>query len=432
ADDDDVLALPLRSGRLLLWAGPHTPYFGREELDLLARFGVVIDLAWVRCELLERQRETTVRLEEAQRIARLGAWEMDLGSGAIVWSAEMYRIFDIAEGSPVTLETFTERLHPEDLDVVMAEMARTIEGGPADASMDYRIVLPDGTVRTVHGQGQVQAGADGRPARLVGTAHDITDRKAAEDALNSAYERERTARLAYERANDELESFVYSVSHDLKSPIISLLGYLDYLRLDYGSLLPPEAGHYLDRMTSSAGYMEALIQDLLELSRIGRVQTDPEVVDLGALVADIAAELCAAHPAASVAVDPLPSVLVNPVRARQLFTNLIGNALDHAGRGDVHVRVHAEPAAGGAVAVLVTDDGRGIPDAYREKVFGVFERLDSPGDPAGTGIGLAICRKVMDALGGSIAVDDVPQGTRMRLEFPASAVAGARTGAVAP
>ena len=428
APDPHALRLPLRQGQLVLWTGPHSPYFGREELDLLTSFGVVIDLAWERCDLLEHQRQTTARLEQAQQIARLGAWEWDMLTAEVVWSDEMYRMLDMTPGDDIpSLEDYLEHVHPDDRARLVANMDASQQfGRPFD--MDYRFRLADGSIRTIHGQGQVVAGPDGTPRRMIGTAHDITERKMTEEVLSAAYEGERNARLAFERANAELESFVYSVSHDLKSPIISVLGYLDYLKLDFGTEFPPEAMHYIERIASSANYMEALIQDLLELSRVGRVQTERSDVDLDALAHEAADEAAAGHPDASVTIESLPVLSVNPLRARQLFTNLIGNALVHSGKPDVHVRISSEMGRDGGATILVEDDGRGIPEAYLDRVFGVFERLDSSGDGAmGTGIGLAICRKVMDALGGSITADPVESGTRIRMRFPAEAVRAATT-----
>lgn len=241
------------------------------------------------------------------------------------------------------------------------------------------------------------------------------------------FEREREARQEIERATAELETLVYGVSHDLKSPIITLLGYLEYLTLDFGELLPSEGHHYLDRMKASALYMQDLIQDLLELSRIGRVQTDAEDVDLAALVSSIADELQAAHPGMRATVGTLPVVQLNPVRARQLFTNLLDNAAKHGGRPDIAIRIEGRSGPDGRAVITVADDGRGIPLQYRERVFGIFERLEGPTDRSGTGMGLAICRKIVEEVGGHIAIVEADSGTKIEMQLtPAVATAGHR------
>ena len=240
-------------------------------------------------------------------------------------------------------------------------------------------------------------------------------------------EGERAAREAIESANAELETLVYGISHDLKSPIITLVGYLEYLQADYGDKLDDEAQHYIRRMSASAHYMEDLLQDLLELSRIGRVQTETEEVDLAGVVADVASLVSVAETGARVEVGSLPTLAANPVRVRQLFTNLIENAARHGGKANLTIRVSGSPQPDGSVAVTVADDGVGIAPQYRDKVFGIFERLDHTGNSGkGTGIGLALCRKIMESMGGGITIDDTEVGASFRLQFPASKVRSAR------
>jgi signal transduction histidine kinase len=242
------------------------------------------------------------------------------------------------------------------------------------------------------------------------------------------FELERAAREEAERANAELETFVYSVSHDLKSPLVSLLGFLDYLKLDLEPHLTDDTRFYLERIGASSLYMQALIQDLLELSRIGRVQTEPTDVDLDTLVADIVAETRPAHPHASFQISGLPAIEINPVRARQLFTNLIENALTHAGRPDVTVTVRCDEQLGAGALLSVSDDGKGIPEGYREKVFGVFERLERPDESNnGTGIGLAVCRKIVEQCGGQLTVVDAHPGARFLIQLPSATVGSGPT-----
>jgi signal transduction histidine kinase len=237
------------------------------------------------------------------------------------------------------------------------------------------------------------------------------------------FESERQARVELERANTELGTLVYGVSHDLKSPLITVLGYLDYLRTDFAGALGEEGRHYLDRMEASALYMQDLIADLLELSRIGRVDVETQPVDLGALVDELVAELHVAHPQATIVIEPLPIIRANPARARQLFANLLENALRHGGRDDLTVRVWGRPAESSGAQIIVADDGVGIPREYRERVFGIFERLEPRhGDRGGTGIGLAICRKIVEQLDGDIRLGDPARGAEFVVTLPGSAV----------
>jgi signal transduction histidine kinase len=234
-------------------------------------------------------------------------------------------------------------------------------------------------------------------------------------------EREQAGRAKLERANADMESLLYTVSHDLKSPLFALLGYLDLVRLEGGEGLG-EAAVYVDRMAGTAGYMQQLINDLLTLSRIGRMEARSEDVDVSTVAASVIAESQTAHPGARFEVGPLPLVHMSPVRARQLLTNLVDNAVRHSGRPDVTVTIEAVAEPDGGAKLCVSDDGRGIPTEDRERVFGVFEHLQQRGDGDGTGVGLAVCRKIAEHVGGSARIVDASTGARVEIAFPAVVV----------
>jgi signal transduction histidine kinase len=242
------------------------------------------------------------------------------------------------------------------------------------------------------------------------------------------FQSEATSRAAAEAANTELQTLLYSVSHDLRNPIISVLGYLDVLAQEHQGELKGEGQHYLDRISVNAVYMQHLIQDLLELSRIGRSEPAAQALSLGALAKSVAEEIHAMHPTSTISVDgAFPVLWFSELRARQLLTNLIDNAAKHS-VGAAQVRVTAETSGSGAV-LLVSDTGRGIPPAYREKAFDVFERLDAAHtDVPGTGMGLPICKRIVEAAGGTITLEGpppgVPTGTTVRIGLPGSIVQG--------
>jgi len=242
------------------------------------------------------------------------------------------------------------------------------------------------------------------------------------------FEQERTSRAAAEAANAELETLLYSVSHDLRSPLISVLGYLDCLQQEHREQLAGDGPHYLDRISVNAVYMQSLISDLLELSRIGRSDPAPGRLDLQALAAQVVDAARLGSPAAALHVaGPLPVVWMSDVRARQLLTNLVDNALRHGGRDDLTVTVSAGTDDAGRVLLHVADDGRGIPPEYRQRVLQVFERLDAPKSSPGTGMGLAICKRTAESLGGSLVVSGPPpgspSGTTVTLALPADVLA---------
>ncbi len=237
----------------------------------------------------------------------------------------------------------------------------------------------------------------------------------------SLFALERDARVELEAANAELESFVYSASHDLKSPLIALQSYVDVLSEEYSASLDDQGRWFLERMRSNCKYMEALVGDLLELSRVGRVETLPSDVDLGELVTEVATEVQHRHPEVEVTVGELPHVWLNELRARQLVRNLMENAAVHGRSAAVRIEVRSEPSTEleGGVVLYVRDDGVGVPAAYRERVFGVFERLEAETEGStGTGIGLAICRKIAESAGGRIWLTDHEDGAEFAVLFP--------------
>lgn len=312
------------------------------------------------------------------------------------------------DGAPLASQGFT------------ADQLREM-GRDTEASIDRdRLVLPlrSGTLLV---QASVYAPFFGQEElellRSLGTFVDLAL------ARIELFEQELQTRKELERTNEELTALVYGISHDLRSPIVTVIGYLELLNTDAADDLDADARHYLERISVSARYMDSLIRDLLELSRIGRTQTETQAVDLAGLVEDIVAELRRTHAAARFVIGELPAVHSNPVRARQLFTNLLENAVRHGGRDDITVTVSSEMASSGQAVLTVADDGVGIDEAYRERVFGIFERLDPEGAGAttGTGIGLTMCRKIVEQMDGSIWIDPAATGTTFKIALPATA-----------
>jgi signal transduction histidine kinase len=233
------------------------------------------------------------------------------------------------------------------------------------------------------------------------------------------FQSEREARQAVERASSELEALVLGLSHDLRNPMVAISGFLDLLQMD--STIAEPATEYLVRMRANTEFMQSLVNDLLDLSRIGRVQTEVADVDLGAVACEIGSASAFGEQVV-VTVEELPVVRMNPVRARQLLTNLMNNSVKHAGRSDVSITLTGGRHPDGGATVEVTDNGPGIAPADRERAFAVFERLSASRTTPGSGVGLAMCRKIVDGVGGTIRVEDGSPGTRVVMEFPAEAV----------
>jgi len=205
----------------------------------------------------------------------------------------------------------------------------------------------------------------------------------------------------------ELEAFIYTVSHDLKSPVVSMNGMAGILREEYGQQLDDTARHYLDRIIGNANYMEELIQGLLTLSRIGRMQERQELIEAQEVIQNVLEILQNQLTQRNIAVSvqsPLPHFTFNPIQLAQIFQNLISNAAKFMGdQPHPQIEIGGKEWKGG-VEFYVKDNGIGIDPAYHEKIFAIFQRLQDV-KVEGTGVGLPIVKKIIDLNGGRIWVE---------------------------
>jgi signal transduction histidine kinase len=232
-------------------------------------------------------------------------------------------------------------------------------------------------------------------------------RQRSESALrNALVERDGRAK-ALEEANRELEAFSYSVSHDLRAPLRSIDGFSQALLEDHGKLLDTEARGYLDRVRAAAQRMGALIDDLLRFSKIGRGDLLLEEVDLSALAAELVADLRSVEPSRKIEVEIEPGLVAraDPRLMHVALENLLGNAFKFTRtRADARISFSATRSAE-QVVYSVRDNGAGFDMSYADKLFTPFQRLHSPHEFEGTGIGLAIVARVVHRHGGSIRAE---------------------------
>jgi PAS domain S-box-containing protein len=266
---------------------------------------------------------------------------------------------------------------------------------------------------------------DGRLRGFAKVVHDATERRLTDEEirrLNESLERrveERTAQL--EEANKALESFTYTVSHDLRAPLRGIQGFSEALLEDFGDRLGDTGREYAGRIVSAAHRMEGLIDDLLTYSRLSRTQIERQRVDLGAAVAEAWEQIREASPPGTrLDVEgPLPAVTAYRPTLVQVLANLLSNAVKFVPPGGTpDVRVRAEDHDGRA-RIWVEDRGIGIDPAHQERIFNVFERLHGGESYPGTGIGLAIVRKGMERMGGQAGVEaQLGEGARFWIELP--------------
>jgi signal transduction histidine kinase len=230
---------------------------------------------------------------------------------------------------------------------------------------------------------------------------------------------ERTAQL--EEANQALEAFAYTVSHDLRAPLRGVQGFAEALLEDYAGRLDPTGQDYARRIVAAAARMEGLIQDLLAYSRLSRAQVVPQRVDLAATLTEAARQIDGlSSPGAHLRIEaPLPAVYAHRPTLVQVLVNLLSNAVKFVPPGvEPAVRVRGE-SRDGRVRLWVEDNGIGIAPEHQERIFNVFERLHGGEAYPGTGIGLAIVRKGVERMGGRAGVDSEPDhGARFWIELP--------------
>ena len=253
---------------------------------------------------------------------------------------------------------------------------------------------------------------DGRVLHYLAVKEDITDRKRREAeilALNETLDQrvaERTAEL--ERANRELDAFSYSVSHDLRAPLRAINGFVHLAEESEGTTLSDEGREMLGRVKRNALRMGELIDDMLNFARIGRGALSLGKVSLGETAAEVVQELQGHYPQAAAVIGSLPEAVCDRALLKQVFANLIGNAFKYSARqAEPRIEIGARQEAGETV-YFVRDNGAGFDMRYAQRLFGVFQRLHSENEFPGTGVGLAIVKRIVERHGGRAWAESAP------------------------
>ncbi len=366
-------------------------------------------------------RDNEARLREAQRIGHVGSWDLDIVAKRMTWSEEVFRIYERPPGSfDGTFRDLLSMVHPEDVDR-MQQTYRSFAGPPGNYEFRHRILTPDGRVKHIHARWEVFVDKEGKPSRALGTAQDITAQVQANEEiqhLNAELEirvQERTAEL--QSANKELESFAYSISHDLRAPLRGIDGFSHLLAEEYGERLDAQGKSYLERVRAAAQRMGTLIDDILELSRVSRHSMRRSQVDLSRLAGEILDELKQGAPAHPVekAITGGCSAFGDSQLLRVMMQNLLENAWKYSGKEAAPKIAFGSEIREGEQVFFVRDNGVGFDMKYADRLFAPFQRLHKPEDFAGTGIGLATVARIVHRHGGRVWAESKPgKGTILR------------------
>ena len=398
-------------------------------------------------DITERnQSEDQLRLSEErfQIVARAtndAIWDWDLASDTIWWNQGVTTLFQYSTAQLGAESSWKfQRIHPDDLERIASAMRAVMDQKEQFWSGEYRFRRADGSYAEIFDRGFVTYDDEGRPVRMIGAMADISERKQTLEMLeqrvsartvelqakNSELEheinhRKRAEDLLRDR-NEELKSFAYTVSHDLKAPLRGIAGYARELDRRHRAGLGERALFCLDQILTATGNLDHLIEDLLYYSRLD-AQTPLRVdLNLARMVEDILDDrrtVIAEH-GAEVTVNLSPG-LVNTweLGLTQILTNLIDNAVKYSRRAKpprIDITSHDLPES---FCIVVADNGIGFDMKYRDRIFGLFNRLVRQEEFEGTGAGLAIVKKVVEKLHGRIWAESKPgSGAKFSVELP--------------
>jgi two-component system CheB/CheR fusion protein len=354
------------------------------------------------------------RLSAALDIVKAGAWSYEIVTSKMSWDERTDEMFGFSPGSfSGRYEDWRDRVHPKDIEAVEEAFDKALEDtGWLEA--EYRLTLPTG-IRHIHMRGELIRSDSGRPKELLGVCIDRTEER-------SMVSRMQKQSHELERSYRELDEFAHVASHDLKAPLRAVENLAEWIVEDAAEMLPEKSRSHLDSLRDRVRRMSAMIDDMLEYSRLGREPEEPEPVDLHDLV-ERALSLLQMPDGFEVQAQKLPTVIGSRTALSQIFRNLLDNAIKHHDRPEGRIEVSAERREGDWL-FRVRDDGPGIPEAHRDRIFFAFQRLPNAKDGEGSGIGLALVKKAVDQAGGRIWVESGPErGTLFSFTWPAEGAA---------
>jgi len=353
-------------------------------------------------ELQEQARMQEERLRNVIEGTSAGTWEWNVVTGETVFNdhwAEMLG-YTLGELGPLSIDTWLRLAHPDDLERSNELLQDHFDGKIENYDFEGRMRHKDGHWVWIHDRGKlIERAPDGTALRVAGTHMDITQRKCDEAKILEANEELR-------KSNVELERFAYIASHDLQEPLRMVASFTQLLERNYSDKLDDAAREYIYFAVDGAKRMQQLIKDLLSYSRLGTEAIEETSVDMSVVVARVvqSLQLSIDESSAEVISGRLPVVRGDSGQLYQLMQNLIANALKYHKDDHVEITIGSEQRDTECV-FWVRDNGIGMDGQYADRIFEVFQRLHTRAEYPGTGIGLSICKRIVERHGGRIWVE---------------------------
>lgn len=342
-------------------------------------------------------RESEERLRFALETIHIGAWDLDLFDHSAFRSLEHDQIFGYDQVLPEwTYEIFLEHVLPEDRSIVDGKFRQAMKN-KSDWNFECRINRRDGQIRWILAAGRHTRDTTGAPLRMAGIVQDITERKHAEDALQKSM-----AKL--EAVNKELESFSYSVSHDLRAPLRAIDGYSRMILKKQGDHFDKDTKRQFQVIRDQTEKMGSLIDDLLTFSRLDRQELLKVKLNAEELLKEVWNELITINPGRTLylKMEPMTEIFGDPTLIRQIFSNLLSNAIKYTKTREAAAIEVGTFMKDTKRVYYVNDNGIGFDMKFYGKLFGVFQRLHNNAEYEGTGIGLALVERIVKRHGGDI------------------------------
>ena len=350
--------------------------------------------------------ESEERYRLAQRAADIGSWDWDIISDDLEWSETIEPMFGFKKGEfGKTYEAFLDCIHPDDRQFVIDSVNTCLEKNK-QYDIEHRIIWLDGTIHWVRETGDAILDKDGKPVRMIGIVQEITDRKKNEEQIKKLNESlwEYTVRL--KAANNEVEAFSYSVSHDLRAPLRSIDGFSQALIEDYADTLDETGIDYLKRLRNASQRMGQLIDGMLQLSRLSRKKMHVEKVNMAELAVDIIDKFRKEDSSRNVDFRVQDDLVIKGDKnfLQILLENLLGNAWKFTSKRSKAKIEFGKTKKKNEIVFFIKDNGAGFDVKYIDKLFVPFQRLHDDEFP-GYGIGLGIVSRIIRRHGGQIWAD---------------------------